>query len=72
MRMSTDDPWITARINVARKRHSLVTEAVGARLQELLKDQLSGSQLTQVELRNVAKALIEYMAPVSPMAKAKQ
>lgn len=70
--MPTDNLWITARITDNRKRHPSVTEAVSTRLQELLKGQLSERQLTQVELGNVAIALIEGMAAASPKAEVKQ
>ncbi len=66
--MPTDDLWLTARIADTRKRHSLVTDAVSARIEELLKGQFSERQLTQVQLGDVAKALIGDMAPASQKA----
>jgi hypothetical protein len=70
--MPTDDLWIRARIADARECHPSVTEAVLARLQELLKSKLSERQFSQMELESVAKLLIEDMAPASPKAEAKQ
>ena len=70
--MLSDDLRITARITETRKRYPLVTEAVSVRLQELVNGLLSERQLTQVDLRRVAKALIEDMAPASPKAEAEQ
>jgi hypothetical protein len=70
--MSTDDHWITTRNNEARKCHSLVTEAVSARIEQLLKGQLSDGQLTSTELTSVARELIADMVPTPPRAEAKQ
>lgn len=60
------------RITEARRSHSLVTEAVSARMEELLKGELSERQLPPLELTKVARALIEDMVPAPPKAEAKQ
>ena len=56
--MFTDDHWITSLVSDARKAHPLVTEAVSARMVELLKGKLGEHQLTSLELANAAKKLI--------------
>lgn len=70
--MSNDVQWITARITEARKRHASVTEAVSARIAQLLTGQLSDGQLSSTELTKVASALIGDMVPAPPKAEAKQ
>lgn len=70
--MSNDDHWITTRITEARKCHPLVTEAVSARIDQLLTGQLSERQLPSTELTSVAMALLEDMVPAPPKAEAKQ
>ena len=59
--MSHDDSWITARINAARERSPLVTEAVCAHMGELLKGRLSDRQLPKGELAELAKKLLVGM-----------
>lgn len=66
--MSNDDNWITNRSIEARDRSLLVTEAVSARIDQLLKGQLSERQLPSTELARVAKALIADMVPTPPKA----
>lgn len=70
--MSNDVQWITARITEARKGHDSVTEAVSARIEQLLNGQLSERQLPPTELTRVARALIADMAPAPPKAEAIQ
>ncbi len=70
--MPNEESWIAGRTADARKRNPLVPEAVSAGMQELLKGQLSERQLTQVELRSIAEALIKDLVPASPGAKAKE
>ena len=72
MRIQIDDHWFIARLSEIRNQFPLVTEAISVRLQELLKGQLSERQLTQLELRNIAKTFIKDMAPASPKAEAKK
>lgn len=69
--MSTDDYWITTRVNEAWTRHPLVTESVSSQMAELLKGQLSEQQLSPSDLTSVAKALIADMVPAQPKADAK-
>ena len=64
--MTSDDLWITTRISETRKRHGSVTEAVSARMEKLLKGQLSERQLPHSELTSVARAFIEDMVPALP------
>jgi len=70
--MSNDVQWIIARITESRKAHGSVTEAVAARIEELLNGQLSERQLTPKELTRVARALIADMIPAPPKAEATQ
>lgn len=69
--MSTDDYWITTRVNEARTRHRLVPESVSSQVAELLKGQLSEQQLSPKDLTSVAKALIADIVPAQPKADAK-
>lgn len=70
--MSTDDQWIITIVGKAREIHPSVTEAVSARIDQLLKGPLSERQFPPTELKSVAKALIADMIPVPPKAEAKQ
>ncbi len=70
--MSNEIQWITTRVNEARKVHASVTEAVSARIEGLLKGQLSERQLTQKELTGVARTLIADMIHATPKAEATQ
>ena len=70
--MSNDDHWTTTRITEARKRHPLVTETVSARIEQLLKGQLSERQIPPTELKSVATGLIGDMDPSPPKPEAKQ
>ncbi len=63
--------WATARIAEARKRHASVTEAVSARIAQLLADQLSERQLSPTELAKIANALVADMIPTPPKTDAK-
>ena len=67
--MTNHDHWLTTRITEASKRHPLVTEAVLARMDELLKAQLIDRPLTPADLKSVAAGLVEDMAPVRPKAE---
>ena len=69
LRMSSDDHWASTLVTKARKRHPLVTQAVSARIDQLLQGQLSERQLPSTELKSVAGALIADMVPVSSKAK---
>ncbi|MCK4546488.1 MAG: hypothetical protein KAW17_03510 [Candidatus Eisenbacteria sp.] len=70
--MSNDAHWAAARITEARKLHASVTEAVSARIEELLNGQLSERQLRPTELTSVAAALISDMVPPPPKLETKQ
>jgi hypothetical protein len=70
--MSTADLWITTRVTESCSRYPLVTEAVSARLKELLNGQLSERQLSPADLTSVAEALISDMVPATPTAEARQ
>jgi hypothetical protein len=70
--MTNDFGWITARITEARKGHVFVTDAVSARMTELLSGQLTERQLTPTELISVAEELIAHMVPPTPKAEVKQ
>lgn len=68
--MPNDDQWITMQVAEARKHHPLLTEAVLARIGQLLKGELKEGPLPTVRLTVVAKELIAYMAPVPPKMEA--
>jgi len=68
--MSSADLWISARITESRSNHPAVTDAVSARMEEMLKGQLSERQLTATELTKLAKALIVAMTSASPETEA--
>ena len=70
--MSNDDHWIVTRVSEAQKHQTLVTEAVLARVRDLLKGELSDGQLTSAGLTSVASELIADMVPAPPGAGAKQ
>ena len=70
--MSSDDHWASTLITEARKRHPLVTQAVSARIDQLLQGQLSERQLSSKEVESVAVALVADMVPVSSKAEAKE
>lgn len=70
--MSNDVQWITARITEARKLHASVTEALSARIEQLLNGPLSERQLPSTELTIIAKALLADMVPAPPKGEAKQ
>jgi len=61
--MSTDSEWIAAAIEKARKQSTPATEAVWARVVELLKGKFSQRGIPSVELANIARELIEEMVP---------
>lgn len=69
--MPTEEPLITDLIDQIYKGHPLVTDVVVARLNDLLNGKLSEGQLTEAELKKVARTLIEAMATTSPKGKAK-
>jgi len=69
--MATDDQWIATIVGKAREIHASVTEAVSARIDQLLKRSLSERQLPPTELKGVAKALIADMVPVPPKTETK-
>lgn len=70
--MPNDDQWITTLVAEARATHSLVTEAVSARIALLLNRELSERPLSSARLPAVAKALIADMAPAPPNVEAKR
>lgn len=70
--MSNDDHWAKTRISESRQQHPLVPEAVSARLENLLKGQLSGGPLTATELMHLSRELIAEMAQTPPKADSKQ
>ena len=58
-----DVQWISARVAEAWKSHTSITDAVSARIQELLSGQLSERQLTSREFSSLAAELIADMTP---------
>lgn len=71
MKMPTDDSLLTALVDQIHKVHPLVTDGDVARLKDLLNGKLSEGQLTEVELKKVAKSLLKGMATTSPKEEAK-
>ena len=59
--MSTDKSWIENRLSEARQGQQLVTEAVVARMKELLDGQLTEQQLSAGKLIDIAIALLADM-----------
>ena len=70
--MPNDDGWVRTRITEAQQRHPLVTEAVSARIDQLLKGELSERQLPSTALASVAKKLIADMVLAPPEAETKR
>ena len=70
--MSNEDHWVTTRITEAKHLHPLVTEAVMARIDQLLKGHLSERPLTPTELKSVATGLIGDTVPDAPKPEAIQ
>ena len=70
--MSNDDYWIATRVTKAREGHPLVTQAVLARIETLLKGEFCARHLSSKEREAVAKALISDMVTLSPKAKRKR
>lgn len=70
--MSDEDSWVTTRITEASNSHPSVTEAVSARMEQLLKAQLGERQLTPANLKRVATELIKDMVTVQPNPEATQ
>ena len=69
--MSSDDNWIAIRTTEAWTSHPLVTDAVTARMAELLKGQLSEQQLSRADLTSIANAFIADMVSAPPKADTK-
>ena len=65
----SDGDWITQRIAAAKADRPLVTQAVLARIEELLRGQLSEGEVSRGDLTTVAKDLLEKMASVPPKAE---
>jgi hypothetical protein len=59
--MSTDKSWIDNRLSEARQGQRLVTEAVVARMKELLDGQLTERQLSAGKLIDISIALLADM-----------
>lgn len=70
--MFSDNLWITIRITKIRSNHPTVTETVSAKMEEMLKDQLSERQLSRKEVVSLAQELIESMLPSSPVVETKK
>ena len=70
--MSKDDRWIATRIAEARTGRPLVTAAVAAEMDHLLKGRLSEGQLPVGDLAKVTTALIAGMAPAPSKAEANE
>ncbi len=65
----SDGDWITQRIAAAKADRPLVTQPVLARIEELLRGQLSEGEVSKGDLTTVAKDLLAKMASVPPEAE---
>lgn len=76
--MSNGTDWITTRITEAKDAteaesdQHLLTKTVLIRMDELLKGQLSERQLSETELRAIAKELLAGMIPPRPLVEPTQ
>ena len=70
--MSNEEHWVTTRITEVSKHNPLVTQAVSASIEQLLKGPLSERQLPSAELKSVAGTLIADMVPDPPKPEATQ
>ena len=68
--MSSDDQWVTTAITEAKQPFPLVTEAVLARMEQLLKGDLSEQPLTPTDLKSIATGLIGDIGSPSPKPEA--
>jgi hypothetical protein len=66
MEVMSDGDWTTRRIAAAKADCPLVTQAVLARTEELLRGQLSEGEVSKGDLTTIAKDLLEKMASVLP------
>ncbi len=71
MEMPTDELLPSGLIEQIHKAHPLVTDVVVAKLKDLLNGKLSEGQLTEVDLKKVAKSLLDGMATTSPKVEVK-
>jgi len=65
----SDGDWITQRIAAAKADRPLVTQAVLARIEELLRGRLSEGEVSRGDLTTIAKDLLAKMASVPPEAE---
>jgi len=70
--MTHNSDWVTVLVTDARQRHASVTEAVAARIHDMLNGQLGERQLTSTELEHLAEALIMDMTRAPPVSEPKQ
>jgi len=68
----SDGDWIKQRIAEAKADLLLVTQPVLARIEKLLRGQLSKGELSRGDLTSIANELIAEMAPVPPEAETKR
>jgi len=61
--MSNDPDWIEAAISKAREQSAEVPEPLWTQIDTLLRGKLSQRPIPPVELANLARQLIEDMAP---------
>lgn len=65
----SDDECIKQRIATAKTKCPLVTQAVLARIEELLRGRLSEGEVSKGTLATIAKDLLGKMVPESPEAE---
>lgn len=64
--MSREADWIQMVVEETRNAHKSVTEAAASRIEELLRTQLSHSQIPAAQLKWLATTLISDMVPQQP------
>jgi hypothetical protein len=69
MEVMSDGDWIAQRIAKAKAHRPLVTQAVLAQVEKLLRGQLSEREVSKGDLTAIANDLLAKMAPVPPQAE---
>jgi hypothetical protein len=72
MELMSNGDWVAQRIASAKADRPLVTQAVLARIEELLRGQLSEGEVSRRDLTTIAKDLLAKMASVPPEAEVSQ
>ena len=64
--MTREQDWVAQRVSEAREGEPLLTEAVAARMEELLRGVASEHTLKPGQLKKTADELLAHMDPTSP------